>query len=435
MVSRIDTQHENVRLDGVFNEKCNFGVSLLTGGADRPYVFGLGAALMARVAHLDLVGSDDLDLPQFRGQPNLTFLNLRGSHRSDVNALKKATRILKYYLKLIRYAARARTQIFHILWNNKFETFDRTLLTLYYRCLGKKLVLTVHNVNAGIRDSKDSVLNRLTLRIQYRLADLLFVHTEKMKRELIEQFGVQETKIAVIPFGINNSIPCTKLTPSEAKSMLGLQDSLKIVLFFGNITPYKGLEYLVTAFQSVISRNSEYRLIIAGRPDNCEEYWVSIRQAIDKNLTCGSIVVRAEQIPDELAEIYFKAADVLVLPYRHVYQSGVLFTGYNFGLPALAADVGSLKEEVVDGKTGLVFKAEDAVDLARAIEQYFASDLYANLNIRRSEICEYALIRHSWDVIGQMTIDAYLSLPRFPFFGKSPNQDASSTSLDVKASS
>ncbi len=97
-----------------------------------------------------------------------------------------------YYAKLIRYAATAKPRIFHILWNNKFELFDRTLLMLYYKLLGKKIVFTVHNVNAGRRDSKDTRLNRLTLRIQYRLADHIFVHTEKMKRELIEEFGVQE---------------------------------------------------------------------------------------------------------------------------------------------------------------------------------------------------------------------------------------------------
>ena len=55
-----------------------------------------------------------------------------------------------------------------------------------------------------------------------------------------------------------------------------------------------------------------------------------------------------------------------MLPYRHIYQSGVLFSGYSFGLPVLAADVGSLKDEIVEGKTGFVFQPEDPVDLAKA---------------------------------------------------------------------
>ena len=135
--------------------------------------------------------------------------------------------------------------------------------------------------------------------------------------------------------------------------------------------------------------------------------------------TCreGRVLLRAEFIPDDETEVYFKAADVLVLPYRHIYQSGVLFLGHSFGLPVLAADVGSLKDEIVEGKTGFVFRPEDSVDLAKAIERYFASDLYADLNNRRQEIRDYATQRHSWDVVGQMTMSVYASLLRIPFPG------------------
>ena len=121
----------------------------------------------------------------------------------------------------------------------------------------------------------------------------------------------------------------------------------------------------------------------------------------------GRVLLRAEFIPDKETELYFTAADVLVLPYTHIYQSGVLFLGYSFGLPVIASDVGSLREDIVEGKTGYVFKSEDPVDLARTIERYFASNLYANLNNRRQEIRDYATERHSWDVVGQMTREVY----------------------------
>src|SRR5207245_6751110 len=132
-------------------------------------------------------------------------------------------------------------KVFHILWNNKFELFDRTLLMLYYKLLGKKIALTAHNVNAGRRDSNDSALNRLTLRIQYRLADHIFVHTEAMKSELLGSFGVAERRVSVIAFGINNSVPDTDLTPESAKQRLGIGGGDRVILFFGNIGPYKGL--------------------------------------------------------------------------------------------------------------------------------------------------------------------------------------------------
>jgi glycosyltransferase involved in cell wall biosynthesis len=385
-------------------------VTLLTGGGDRPYAFGLATELMSKGATLDVVGSDELDFPEFRGKSRVNFLNLRGDQRPDARFGRKVYRVLVFYAKLLRYTATAKTKVFHILWNNKFESFDRTALMFYYKSLGKRIVLTVHNVNARKRDSKDTPLNRLTLRIQYRLADHMFVHTEKMKTELIEDFGVREGQVSVIPFGINNAVPNTSLTSGEARRQLGIGDREKTVLFFGNITPYKGLEYLIAAFQEISAQRDDYRLIIAGRPKNCERYWTEIRKSVSKDVQRGRVLLRADYIPDNETEIYFKAADVLALPYTHIYQSGVLFLGYSFGLPVLAVDVGSLKDEVIEGKTGFVFRSKDSEDLARSIERYFASDLFADLSRRRQEIRDYTKLRHSWDIVGNVTMSVYSGL-------------------------
>lgn len=384
-------------------------VALLTGGGDRPYAFGLGRELIAKGIGLDIIGSDDLDCPEFHASPRVNFLNLRGDQRSDVSVTRKVIRVSKYYARLIGYAATAKPKIFHILWNNKIEVFDRTFLMLYYKSLGKKIVLTIHNVNKAKRDSKDSILNRITLRIQYRLADHIFVHTEQMKQEIIDDFGVREARVSIIPFGINNSVPDTSLTSGEARQKLGMSGREKIILFFGNITPYKGLEYLISAFQQIRMRHDDYRLIIAGWPKNCEQYWRTIQDSIREEVRDGRILLRAEYIADSETEVFFKTADVFVLPYRYIYQSGVLFLGYNFGLPVLAADVGTLRDEVIEGKTGFVFKSEDPADLASAIERYFASDLFMDLSRQRKTIREFATERHSWDVVGQMTKEVYAS--------------------------
>ena len=119
-------------------------VALLTGGGDRPYAYGLTMELISRGVGIDLIGSDDLDFPDFRGKAGLNFLNLRGSQKPEASLVSKITRISLFYVKLLRYVIAAKPKIFHILWNNKFQFFDRTLLTLYYRLLGKKIILTVH---------------------------------------------------------------------------------------------------------------------------------------------------------------------------------------------------------------------------------------------------------------------------------------------------
>jgi D-inositol-3-phosphate glycosyltransferase len=385
-------------------------VSLLTAGRDKPYAFGLATELVSKGVILDVVGGNEFDFQEFRNTPGLNFLNLKGDQRSEASLGEKAFRVLKYYARLIRYTATAKAPIFHILWNNKFDFPDRVLLMLYYRFLGKKILFTAHNVNAGKRDSNDSFLNRLTLRIQYRLAHQIFVHTAKMKDELMEEFQVPAGRITIIPFGINNAVPVTSLSQSEARQRLGIAADKKTILFFGHITPYKGLEYLVSAFERLSGERDDLCLIVAGGPKNCETYWNEIQQMAGAGVRDGRILLRPQFIPDADTEIYFKAADVLVLPYTHVYQSGVLFLGYSFGLPALAADVGSLRDDIVEGETGFLFKSKDSSDLAITIERYFSSDLFRELPARRPRIRAFANERHSWEEVGKLSIEAYSRL-------------------------
>jgi glycosyltransferase involved in cell wall biosynthesis len=144
-------------------------------------------------------------------------------------------------------------------------------------------------------------------------ANLYWLHAIKdikMKRELMEEFGEQGARVTVIPFGINNSVPNTGLTSAEAKQRLGIgiRDGERTMLFFGNIAPYKGLEYLTAAFRQIMVWRDDYRLIIAGRPKNCEPYWTLIRETVRDDVQKGRVLLRAEFIPDEETEVYFQGS-------------------------------------------------------------------------------------------------------------------------------
>jgi glycosyltransferase involved in cell wall biosynthesis len=387
-------------------------VALLTGGGDKPYALGMAAALTSEGISIDFIGSDDLSVPDLLTNRRVKFLNLRGDQNPNARPTRKMARVLTYYWRIVCYSARAKSKIFHILWNNKFELFDRTLLMLYYRMLGKKITLTVHNVNAGKRDLNDSFLNRLSLRIQYNLCHHIFVHTEVMKSELVSDFAVTADKVSVIPFGINNTVPNTSLSTLEAKRQFGIGRGDRSLLFFGNIAPYKGLEYLIAAFGELLKKNRGYRLLIVGKPKGSDSYWNQVRRMITGSGIRDRVIERIEYIPDEDTELFFKAADVLILPYTRVFQSGVLFLGYSFGLPAIAADVGTLKEEIIEGQTGFVFKPRDSSDLARKTDEYFASELFHNLETRRAQIKEYANERYSWNKVAAITTAVYSNLFR-----------------------
>ena len=387
------------------------GVALLTGGTDRHYTYGLAMSLVQEGVHLDVVGGDGVDGPEMHVTPGLNFLSLRKKGRPGAGALKKGSNLLAYYVRLIAYARKARPKIFHILWNNRIEWFDRTLLMLYYRMLGKKIVLTAHNVNKARRDGRDSRRNRLTLRIQYHLAHHTFVHTGKMKEELVKDFGVRGNAVTVIPYGINNALQPTKLKAAEAKHRLGVSSFEKTILFFGNMRPSKGLDDLLAAFEELQKKDPRYRLIVAGRAvKNRDDDWRRTRRTLRRLDERGCVILRNEFIPDEDVPMYFAAADVLALPYTEIFQSGVLFLGYSFGLPVVATDVGELKEDIVEGRTGFLCRPRDAESLACTIEKYFASDLFRELESRRPEIREYTRSRHSWSEVAGVTHAVYSEL-------------------------
>ena len=383
-------------------------IGLLTGGDDRSYAHGLAVSLAAAGTRIEFVGSDALDGDVLRSNKRIRFLNLRGDQSEDAALGTKMARLSRYYLRLLLYASRTRARILHILWNNKFELFDRTLLMLFYRLCGKRIVLTAHNVNAAKRDGHDNRLNRLTLGIQYRLSSHLFVHTEKMRSELRDDFAVPEKKISVIPFGLNDTSPRTDLNGLQARQRLGIEPDELVLLFFGQIAPYKGLRYLVEAFPAIRQRLPQVRLLIAGKVKRgTEDYWRSV-QGILSEMDCRDrVTCRIEHIPDEDIEVYFKAADALVVPYVQIFQSGVPFLAYSFGLPVLATEVGSLGEEIVAGESGFVCKPCDTEALASMIFRYADSALYKELPERRPGIAEAARERHSWTRVAEITRAAY----------------------------
>ena len=190
--------------------------------------------------------------------------------------------------------------------------------------------------------------------------------------------------------------------------MLGLGETENVALFFGVITPYKGLEVLLKAMARLKSGHGPVKLIIAGKVDKgFEAYGEELRALIRKHDLGGLLIERIEYIPDRDVEVYFKAADVLVLPYKYVYQSGVLFLAFRFGLPVIASDVGSLRTYVTEDRTGFVCPPGDPDSLARTIERYFDSPLFRELDRTREEILRNAARDYSWDAIGRRTAAIY----------------------------
>jgi glycosyltransferase involved in cell wall biosynthesis len=383
-------------------------VALLTGADDKSYALGLAESLLALGVKIDFIGSDAVDGPSLHRTPLVKFLNLRGDQSTDAPLGQKIARILAYYVRLMKYAVQARPRVFHVLWNNKFEHFDRTALMALYRALGRRVVLTAHNVNAAKRDGRDSTLNRLTLRTQYMLCDHIFVHTARMRDELSREFGVSDERVSVIPFGINNTTPVSSMTRDEARRRLHLGPTDRVVLFFGQIAPYKGLEYLLDAVPMVVREVAGFRLLVAGKvKSGNDSYWGAIQARMASPHIQAHLSARIEHVPDDEVERYFKASDIVVIPYTDIYQSGVPFLAYSFGLPVIATDVGMLREDIVDGVTGMICPPRDSHAIANAVVAYFQGDMYRNRDAIAETIRHIANERHSWADVAAITTNVY----------------------------
>lgn len=412
-VSRQPVEEDNPLQMTVPGSNSGLTIAVLTGCQDRHYAFGLTMALAEAGVSVEAIGSDEIDSPEFHSAPNVRFLEfVTRKSVSNEGLLQKIWRVIGYYARVLRYVPFSSAQVIHILWNYKLELLDRTLLMLYFKMFGKRIALTAHNVNQARRDSNDSWLNRISLKCQYRLCDQIFVHTAKMKKELCEEFGVAEQTITVIPYPVNNALPETGLTSLDAKKQLGLRQGEKVILFFGRLVPYKGLEFLLEAFRLMVQdQESAYRLIIAGEPQKgSERYLNEIRQTIDTYFGSGRVISRMQFIPDEETEIYLKAADVLVLPYKDIFQSGILFLAYSFGLPVVATDVGSFREVILEGETGFISRSAAPEEIAKTIQIYFGSDLYKNLDTWRPKLRDYVNLHHSWAAVAELISHGYLRI-------------------------
>jgi D-inositol-3-phosphate glycosyltransferase len=384
-------------------------VALLTGGGDPHYARGLVRQLLARQVHVALIAWNELADCRDAGTDRVEFHDFFGTPDPDAGPIRKVWPVLRYYGRIIAFATRTDARLFHILWFRKFPSIERTLLNGYFKLLGKKLVFTAHNVDDRARDGrKGSFANKLSLRFLYKSVDHIFVHTPRMKCELMEEFGMQGEKVTVVPLGINDVIPPSHVNRSAAKQRLGFGRDERVVLFFGHIAPYKGVEDLIRALARFLEDGQQLTLVLAGRVNKSQEsYWRELTALIDDLGVTACVRKEIRYIPDEDVGLLFRASDVSVLPYRRVYQSGVLALSYAQGAPVIVADVGSLKDDVIEGETGFVYRPGDAHDLAAKLRTYFASDLFKDLETRSEKIREYGAERFSWARNAEITCAVY----------------------------
>lgn len=183
-----------------------------------------------------------------------------------------------------------------------------------------------------------------------RRADELIVHTQHVKGLVVRELHVDIERISIIPH----------IQIGEKSSTSAHHEEERLILFFGRIWEYKGLEYLIRAEPLISARLPDVRILIAGEGEDFSRY---TRMMVHPE----RFIVHNEYISEERAAEYFQRASVVVLPYIEASQSGVIPMAYSAGKPVVATTVGGLPEMVDDGYTGYLVSPRDARQLAEAL--------------------------------------------------------------------
>jgi len=341
-------------------------VVLISNGFQIEYETGFANGL-ARNGRRPLLVCSDL-MTRERLDSGVQTINLRGSQRPDRSVLQKARNILGYWMRLRSLLRGQSASTVHVIGLFTLPSALVALLeALVLRLVVRRFVLTVHNL---VPHDADGTFNRSVYRLIYRLPHTLVVHTNRMQARLCAEFGVSTNRVLVMEHGIDRLAHRESADPGWLSNTLALPPGRPIVLFFGSVAPYKGLDALVDALLESPG-NEAWLLVIAGR---CRD------PALRRKLTpaIASLVAQGRArwvdgfIPEADVLNYFHGADLLVMPYRAIDQSGVVFMAMSCGLPVVATDVGSLGE-VVPLTDGRVVPLGDPKALLQGIDEALAA--------------------------------------------------------------
>lgn len=290
---------------------------------------------------------------------------------------------------------RAKIAHFHFFHIGPLEVAGILLARLF----GLRVVTTVHDVEAFKPGGKSPLLQQ----IAYGLCSRLVVHNQVSSAELIARCGVNKEVVRVVPHGSYLGLIPPAIDKRLAREMLGLPQDEHIVLFFGQIKEVKGLDLLIEAFAQVHKRIGTTRLVIAGKvwKDDFSRY----QNLIDHYALNDAISLHIRYIPDNEIAAYYSAADIVVLPYRKIYQSGVLLMAMSYGIPVLASDLPGMSEVISDGENGFLFHTGDANDLANRLTSAL-TDVQSKERVVAQARKDMEL-RYSWDTIGGQLADVY----------------------------
>jgi glycosyltransferase involved in cell wall biosynthesis len=227
---------------------------------------------------------------------------------------------------------------------------------------GKILFITENYISHESRFI-DSILTRIGL----RNADAFLALSDAVLSELKKiSSGRKIYRSSLPPFDCYTT--GSNFTRDSGRKELNILSGDKVLLFFGYVRKYKGLDLLISAMPRALKQIPELKLLIVGEFYDNVSFYINLIEELGLK---DNIILINKFVPNEEVGKYYNASDVIVLPYRSATQSAVLNVAYSFGKPVIAANVGGLSEFIKDGNTGIIVEPGSSEAISNGIIRYF----------------------------------------------------------------
>ncbi len=367
------------------------------------YVYNLSCALAGRGHEVTLVTAAAYELEGQSLPANVRLVKaIAGVTRraqearpGSLTSLGRRVQAVRDAFAVVAVARRLQPDVVHLHCTNPIALVYLALL----RRLRVPLVSTAHVVTPH----EQGRVAHAAFRRLHRISDLVVAHSAVDRARLHEECGVAAGRVVVIPHGEYGFFARggPLLDRETARRSLGLEPRDEVALFFGYIREYKGLDVLLEAWPGVAEARKGARLLVAGDPVQLDR---ARRDELETWATRLGAVHRFDYVPFSDVARYFRAADVLVLPYRRISQSGVLFLALALGVPVVATSVGALPEMLRDGESALLVPPESPAALAVALVRALGDpELRSRLAGGGRRVAE----QHSWPSIAERTEAAF----------------------------
>jgi glycosyltransferase involved in cell wall biosynthesis len=272
------------------------------------------------------------------------------------------------WLKTYRRVKRNKPDVLLLQWWTPFWTpTTAALATLVRRRTSTRILFLCHHITPPDGGPFDLSLARTVL----SQGDEFIVLSENDYADL--RRALPDASIHLAKHPTYEIFSLGRADPKQARADLGYDDQTNLLLFFGFVRRYKGLNLLMHALAQV-PEALKVKLLVVG------EFWEpeADYQALAADLGIADRVQMINRyVPNEDMGLFFSSADVVVLPYLEATQSGIAQIAFGFDLPVITTSVGGLPETVRDGEFGLVVPPRDKNALAQAITRYFEQDMAA----------------------------------------------------------